>query len=325
MFSIKEELNKFIKPPIEDAIEQCFLETESKYLELADIKFLLHKEELKRYSTKQKKRLYIKWENKLKDPFHNTWKHPFNIYNCKSFKSFLYKKLNEMVKKNRLLKDGNGYSLIGSVNNYFKARDKMNIDYYSPDFMAMFGDNKPDLIMYGFLQYFKIVGKNYNKNILKKLKNEMTGIVEKINNLHENLQSMNLLQLEFLLNLILKEIALSNFKDKDKKLAYKFLKSRFTLIEFINRVTTNNIQDIEIDIKKKYAEFELVKLKGMIQLKYMPEKYYIKDKVLCQYLINYLVLCSSFFEPKPVVFTPRLDKNSINKVYNIQESLLSKY
>jgi len=285
---------------LKDAIEQCFLKTKSNYLDFGDIKYLLSEKDLGRFPTKEKKKLYTKWNKELEEAVLKTPIYPFKRFSFVG--SYLVDILKEMEKENRIKKTKNGYSIYKSpfgYSNAIRTQDKMNMDFFPPDHITIM-DN---MNIYGIIPFN--VGKTdtlFEKIIASKIKKKLLEMRKKFNSIEEDFNYINKAQLLYSMKFLIKEIKKGNFSKKDKKMAYNFLKSRF-----VNRDTFN--------------DFEWIKKNKKELIHYKNEDYFLTDKKLCNLLQNIQRRAINFFDPKPIVFTSIFDEKNIIEYRKIMNEM----
>ena len=101
-------MNSIQLPKLDKAIMICYYRTGKDHLDFGDLKYLLLKENLHRWPSKEKKKLYQRWEGELTDN-ENKWKIPLKQY--KYAKTYLHKVLSQLVKNGSLEKHDNSYYL----------------------------------------------------------------------------------------------------------------------------------------------------------------------------------------------------------------------
>jgi hypothetical protein len=282
------------KPQIKNAIVECFLFANQKQLDFGDINFLLSNKPLKRFPTKEKKKLYKKWEKTFKTQF-KKWVHPLKIYKSKT--SYLSKMLTELIKENILIKTNGHYELtdFGYIKS-IRDREKNRMDFYYPFTIA----HLDNLTFYGFIPFTQGYMDGFDNEIIS-LKNQMEKIRKKFDKIEKLLTKLNFEQVEFLLSAILHNIEYGNFKEKEKKLALLFLKKMLS--------------------DPVYSDYKWYETKDKTILKIGNHKL---DNQLSQYIANALKIIVNFYDFKPVVFTPTLTEKDKISFYQAIDDFVKK-
>jgi len=264
----------------------------------------LSERDLGRFPTKEKKKLYTKWNNELADPVFKDLIFPFKRFSFVG--SYLVDILEEMEKENRIKKTKKGYSIYDSpfgYSNAIRTQDKMNMDFFSPNSIT----NLDNLNIYGILPFN--IGKTdslYDKILAAKIKKKLKEMRNKFDSVEEDFNYINKAQLLFSMKVLLKEIKKGKFSKKDKKMGFNFLKSKF--------VDKNKFDDFKWITKNKKEVIHCIN-----------ENYIIKDKELCKLLQNIQRRAVNFFDPKPIVFTSKFDGKNIIEYRNIMKETLKIY
>jgi hypothetical protein len=282
------------KPHIKDAIIECYKITKQKQLDFGDIYFLLNNKPLKRFPTKDKKKLYQNWEKSFKTQF--KWINPLKLYEFKT--SYLAKMLKELIEDNILERTNGHYELtdFGYII-AIRTQEKNRMNYYLPHNI----EHLDNLTFYGFFPHTQGYLKYFENEILD-LKNQMINIRKKFDKIEKSLTKLNVDQVKFLFSAIMYNIENDDFKEKEIKLAKFFLK---------NILTNPN-----------YKDYKWYEIKGKPILKVANYKL---DKQLSQYLKNILATIVGYYEKKPIVFIPKLTEKGTLKFYKTMENLIKNF
>jgi len=276
-------------PKLDKAIMICYYRTGRDHLDFGDLKYLLLKKELRRWPSKEKKKLYQKWERELTDVIEKKWEPPLKNYDYDP--PYLHKVLGQLVRDGMLCNQHNSYyhtpkGILEAVNsNLF-----YNIGSFPPEASRTIFDKK--LTLYGILQPLKEEKNKKLNDEISLFESKILELAIKYKDIEKNILDINKLQIEIMLNAAFNEIKNGEYSKKDKQYGFKFLELLFSAS------------------KDKHHIFKWVQYKNGFSLRYIPENYSL-DRTLCKVIANIEYYIVNYFLPKPLIFTYEPDMKDI--------------